>query len=309
MPPKVSICIPAFNQPEKILNCLESIKIQKYKDFEVIVTDDSNNDSVQKICKQFLSCFTLKYIKNEVTLAVPKNWNKAIRMSNGKYIKFLFHDDQFTDQYSLGKFVNLIETKHVNFAFSGSHKVDQHGIQPFVHSAKPIQINRLRRCPETLFPGNFIGAPSATIFRKKEDLEFDENLRWVVDLDFYYAILSKDNNFNFTTQPLVSVTVDSSTQLTSLCEHNKQLEIYEWFYFYKKIKISHLEHFFFFWKLLNKYNISSTTELAECGINFKLPEVAQHIIFYRQKFRTLLKYRFLQKPLCILCFSYQNIFR
>lgn len=38
---KVSICIPAYGNPEGIRRLLDSIAGQTYTDFEIIITDDS----------------------------------------------------------------------------------------------------------------------------------------------------------------------------------------------------------------------------------------------------------------------------
>ena len=51
---KVSICIPAYGNPVGICRLLESVRIQKYRDFEVIVTDDSPDDSVEKAVRACL---------------------------------------------------------------------------------------------------------------------------------------------------------------------------------------------------------------------------------------------------------------
>ena len=42
----------------------DSIKSQTYNNFEVIVTDDSPNNSVELLCKEFEVYFTIRYYKN-----------------------------------------------------------------------------------------------------------------------------------------------------------------------------------------------------------------------------------------------------
>ena len=36
----LSICIPTYNRPESLLNCLNSLAKQKNKDFEVCIADN-----------------------------------------------------------------------------------------------------------------------------------------------------------------------------------------------------------------------------------------------------------------------------
>ena len=45
--PKVSICIPTYNQLKYLEKCISSILMQEYTDYEIIVSDDSTNNDVE----------------------------------------------------------------------------------------------------------------------------------------------------------------------------------------------------------------------------------------------------------------------
>ena len=62
--PIISICIPAYKRIDYLKRLLWSIEIQKFKDFEVIISDDSNDDSVAVLLKEFNGRFEIKYFKN-----------------------------------------------------------------------------------------------------------------------------------------------------------------------------------------------------------------------------------------------------
>ena len=51
---KVVIGIPCYNSEDKIKRLLDSIMIQKYKDFDVIITDDSDNNHIENMLNDFL---------------------------------------------------------------------------------------------------------------------------------------------------------------------------------------------------------------------------------------------------------------
>ena len=106
--PKVSICIPAYNRPDTLRRCLKSIAGQSFRDFEVIITDDSLTDNVEKAVNEFRDMLAIRYYKNNVRLGSPKNWNSAVRRANGKYIKIIHHDDWFSTENSLSIYVNEI---------------------------------------------------------------------------------------------------------------------------------------------------------------------------------------------------------
>jgi cellulose synthase/poly-beta-1,6-N-acetylglucosamine synthase-like glycosyltransferase len=51
--PKVSIILPARNEEKYLANCLESLIDQDYQNYEIIVIDDSSEDSTGKIIEKF----------------------------------------------------------------------------------------------------------------------------------------------------------------------------------------------------------------------------------------------------------------
>src|SRR5215470_3166789 len=98
---KISICIPTFQRVNFLKRLLDSISVQSFKDFEVIVTDDSPEDDVRKLSQEYENKFSLRYFKNVVPLGTPANWNQAIRHARGEWIKLMHDDDWFSSSESL----------------------------------------------------------------------------------------------------------------------------------------------------------------------------------------------------------------
>jgi len=61
---RVSVIIPVYNDSENLKKCLESIFISKYKNFEVIVSDDGSSDNSYDVAKQF-PCKIIRLMKNQ----------------------------------------------------------------------------------------------------------------------------------------------------------------------------------------------------------------------------------------------------
>ena len=59
--PKVSLCIPAYKQVEYLRVTLNSVLKQDFHDYELIVTDDSADDSVKNLLSEFDFKGKLKY--------------------------------------------------------------------------------------------------------------------------------------------------------------------------------------------------------------------------------------------------------
>lgn len=223
----VSICIPTYNNLKLFRQCLDSVLTQDYKNFEIIVSDDSTNTEIGTYIED-LGLANLIYSRNTPSLGMPANWNKAIRMASGKYIKILHHDDHFTKPDSLKKFVASLENNpkaSFSFCFSTIHfKKDD---ELFIHKQTRTQIGRLEKDPRFLFFRNVIGAPSATFFRNDIALRFNEEYRWLVDVEFYIRYLKIHGDFVSIPEPLITVADGEPGQVTREVADNRNLVISE----------------------------------------------------------------------------------
>lgn len=86
--PKFSIIVPVYNVEDYIEKCLESIKNQTYKDYEVIIVNDGSKDkSIEKAKK-----YPYKII-NQKNMGLSAARNTGVKQSTGEYIIFLDSDD------------------------------------------------------------------------------------------------------------------------------------------------------------------------------------------------------------------------
>lgn len=95
----ISIIIPIYNLEKYISRCLNSIKQQTYKNFEVIIIDDGSDDNSYYICKKFCendNRFQVYYIDNH---GVSFSRNYGLKRAKGKYIFFIDGDDYITPTY------------------------------------------------------------------------------------------------------------------------------------------------------------------------------------------------------------------
>lgn len=91
--PFYSIIIPCYNAGEYVLNSLNSMLLQTFKDFEVVVVNDGSTDNTEEIITSSInndSRFHYFYKENS---GVAETRNFGIEKSSGRYILFLDADD------------------------------------------------------------------------------------------------------------------------------------------------------------------------------------------------------------------------
>jgi len=106
--PSVSICIPTYNRPFFLLKAIRSCLTQTYKDFEIIVTDNSESDKTKELIKS-LNHPLIRYYKNPENIGGLNNIIKVLKLAKGKYIKFLM-DDDLLKPTCLERMVKVLET-------------------------------------------------------------------------------------------------------------------------------------------------------------------------------------------------------
>ena len=120
--PSVSILIPAF-RPTWINEAIQSALAQTFSDFELIISDDSADDEVEKLVRTW-SDGRLQYFRNP-TRAVPgSNRDFLISRARGEYIKFLF-DDDFLYPHSLELLLSMASRKGCALAFHSRNIIDE----------------------------------------------------------------------------------------------------------------------------------------------------------------------------------------
>ena len=103
----ISVVLPVFNRPKSIINSLKSIKSQnKIKEFEIIIIDDSN-DETPEIIREYIKrnkFIEIKYIRPKIRAGLSNSRNIGISVARGEIILFLDSDDTLVPH----AFVNVI---------------------------------------------------------------------------------------------------------------------------------------------------------------------------------------------------------
>lgn len=230
---KVAICIPTYQKVDYIKRLLDSIRIQTYKEFIVVISDDTEDSSIEEMIIDYQD-IKIDYNRNTQKLGATYNTNNAINIAqkyNPEFIKIMHQDDYFSECDSLFKMVKVIKNNpDVDLVFVAS--IDQLPNRSYERLLTEQQWQELKNDYRNLYIFNYIGGPSTTIVRNNGIL-MDSNLVWFVDVEWYIQLLSKNEKIIYMREPLI-VMNGLGNQVTDSCKHNPKLWIDEVIYIYNK---------------------------------------------------------------------------
>ncbi|MBI5644299.1 MAG: glycosyltransferase family 2 protein [Deltaproteobacteria bacterium] len=98
--PRVSIGLPVYNGENYLKDAVDSILNQTFEDFELIISDNASTDSTRDICEDYTQKDRrIRYFRNGINLGATLNYNRTYNLSNGKYFKWIAHDDLISPAY------------------------------------------------------------------------------------------------------------------------------------------------------------------------------------------------------------------
>ncbi|MGL5051658.1 MAG: glycosyltransferase family 2 protein [Fusobacteriaceae bacterium] len=225
IPNNVSIVILSYNSEKWILETLDSVLNQTYKNIELIISDDNSTDGTIKICEEWIAknknkLKTIKILKAEINQGVTRNVNKGIKASTSEWIKLIAGDDILFED-CIQKNVEYCIKNNLNNLFS---KVVEFKDELKTENLIKVEVNseifskEANEQFEELLIGNFVSAPTG--FFKKSLIEsmnyFDEKYPMVEDYPMWLKLTENGIKLNFLEENTVYYRVHSQSLSNNL---------------------------------------------------------------------------------------------
>lgn len=303
--PFISICIPAYKRISDLERLLQSIASQTYKNFEVIITDDSPNDTVKDFLGGYNAEFPLLYFKNEQALGTPENWNEGFRRANGEWFKLMHDDDYFATSDSLGRFVKAIEQQPNHEVFYGAFMFeDVTNKQKEIIRCSLYDRWLLNLSPYHLLKRNYFGNPSCVIIKCNVPFFYDKRLKYIVDFAYYIELLLHNVKCSYIDEVLIHVGQNEG-QVTHYTFKNKAVQMYENHILFEKIGSKALKNILaydYYWRIYRNFQIQSIDEILEHYNNTIHPALQAMIAFQKKLPKSLLRIGLFSKMSMFLCY-------
>ncbi len=117
--PLISVALPVHNGEDYLESALDSLTAQTFTDFEVVVSDNASTDRTSQILASWATRDErIRVSRSEVFLRQADNVSRAAALGEGRWIKFLCHDD-LLDTTCLARLAGLAETSSLDVGLIG----------------------------------------------------------------------------------------------------------------------------------------------------------------------------------------------
>lgn len=178
----ISVCIPTYEMGGRgavfLKHSLDILAQQTFKDFEIVISDHSEDNQIQDLCDQYVNRLDIRYVKNSENRGNSSaNVNNAIKKATGRLIKILFQDD-------------FLYHSHALEDIAGAFDLEKDGwlVTACIHTRDGVSFFRPfnpHYDDATILAKNTISSPSVVTIRNEDPVFFDEKLIWWMDLDYY----------------------------------------------------------------------------------------------------------------------------
>ena len=185
--PRFSVIIPLYNKENYILNALESVFLQSFSDFELIVVNDCSTDrslEIVQTCKDP----RIKIIEHQKNKGLSASRNTGIKAAKANYMAFLDADDEWKPQF-LEKIDFLISEYPSASLFATNYEVllknskRYHLDFDITNSAKYALVSNFFEC--NLTQTTYIPSGFCVLKNVFEDIGFyNEEISYSEDVDF-----------------------------------------------------------------------------------------------------------------------------
>ena len=115
---KVSVIMPAYNAEKWIKNAVQSVLLQSYSNFELIIVNDGSEDGTKEICESFIRNDQRIKLFSQKNSGLCAARNQGLQLASGDYFIIIDSDDVLEPK-ALESLVFTAEIKEADIVIAG----------------------------------------------------------------------------------------------------------------------------------------------------------------------------------------------
>lgn len=227
----VSIIIPCYNIAQHLPTCIQSVLLQTFTDFELLLINDGSTDTTLQICEQFAANDSRIKVFTHQNKGVSYTRNRGIKEAKGEYIMFVDGDDYVERDYIEKHLIDLEENCITLSGFLNEKNgviTKNYNFKRILAGAdvKTIQKNEILQ----LLKYDALSTPCCKLYDLKliqqKSILFDEGVTYQEDLLFniaYFSYFNKYKLINYFGYHYVAYENSSTSRYHVNFDHTKQI--------------------------------------------------------------------------------------
>lgn len=239
----VSIVTPMYNGERFVSQTIESVLLQTYQDWEMLIVDDGSKDGSAAIVEGYAGKDSRVKLIRQPNGGSASARNHALREARGRYVCFLDADDLW-DSTFLEKQLNFLRQKDAGIVYASYRRINEQGeeiLRPFIVPGRVNYKGLLKTCSISCLTVLFDREKTGENF-------FNESLRSMRDdFVFWLTLLKKVDYAYGNPEVLASYRVFS----TSTTGNKKKVMKPQFMVYYKveKLGIVRSVYYFIHWAI------------------------------------------------------------
>lgn len=212
---KVSVVIPCFNAQDTIIETLQSVMEQSYRDFDIIVVDDGSTDNtamrVWEFRETLSACGIVLHLISQKNRGVSAARNRGVRESTADYIAFLDADDRWSQDKLEVHMQHMQNDKQIGISYGAVRFLDHLG--QFTNNCSTVETNPTMA---QFFASNPAITTSNIVIRRdcfNQLGGFDETMSFAEDQELVLRVMS---SASFTVKGIEQETAQYRTSIGGL---------------------------------------------------------------------------------------------
>ena len=234
MKPLLTVVIPVYNVEKYLKRCVESVLVQEWNNYDILLVDDGSTDSSPQICDDYVKAYDFISVIHKENGGLSEARNTGILHAKGDYVYFPDSDDWLEPQ-TFKELAEVLESQEFDIV-SFNREFVKGEEDPIVSDPLVTQLFNGKDAFVQMLRHSFItGFANDKIYKKS--LFIDNNIsfpkgKYYEDLGTNYKLFLSAKNVFATNQKYYHYLIDNPDSITQSWNEQKFSDM---FGFYKDI--------------------------------------------------------------------------